>query len=441
MQVYFENYDSLIKTGKTAQEVGKIVGNAFKKYIEVNGVVTDKVKKNAILEELRTTAQTMFNLPQTSMLTLSFPHEIKQILETKVAKKYLSHRLTGPQRIEFSLLAEKEGLVSYKTVETFGKEDVNYLVIGGSADEKVDKTTLTDKQKELFSHYMNILLNNDTFLQEVEMLGLSGPLDLYIDELQRYSYHGFWRRNRNVSDSIVSVIKKSPKYKEIMEGKGDIRSEIEPFVVTTELYIQENHNKEYIELDVIGAISTAYHLRGIYAESWNDFLGKFTKSKFLMVSKKFRLEIFGKLDSYKKNGIMHTKIIIDVWNSIKHKYGPMLLSLYGDALILHPTGDIKCAEVVNELTKLIPSYISLSCFQLRCYDIVKDLHLPSITRKANSVLNAITTKKVLKDVHNKIFTRVYSYPIGKRFDVKCAEGDMRTKIHSIIYSQEKSMSK
>ncbi|AYV78451.1 MAG: hypothetical protein Edafosvirus13_16 [Edafosvirus sp.] len=405
MEVYFVNR-SLEK--KNAKEIGMMICGALKEYIKINGPIEDKVRKASILTELKKTADKLYELPDDNMLkNIFFTAEIKEILETSIPKKYKKSRLTGPQRIEFTLEAEKVGLVAYYVME----DDINKccLVIGGSCDEKVDKKVMTDKQKELFSHYMGIQFTNEKFLEEVEMLNLNDTLDFYIDEIKRYGYHGFKRRNRILTDEIVTYVKKLPKYIEIIENQLENKL-IQPkgktdkgFTIHSKLYIPENDSKEFISIDIKAAIFTAYHQYGIIKESsWIDFLKNFTTSKFLMASKKFRLEIFGKLDVKKIHNIMIPNTIIDVWNELKTNYADILLSIEGDELVLSPPN---CKKVMDELIKLkFPDHVGLTCYRINYYDISG----------------------------SKIYKKTYMYPIAKRFDLKCATKELYTALYQIL---------
>lgn len=177
----------------------------------------------------------------------------------------------------------------------------------------------------------------------------------------------------------------------------------------------EFDGKEFIEIDLKSAFfQTYYEAKIIECDTWSKFLSQFTKSKFLATSKKFRLEIFSKLDLKSGNKIhrqMTTNLLNNVLNILTTNITNIeniLISKNEDQLLFYPKNseDLKCTlDTILQLmeSKILPQhYLTVTHFRL---------------------------KHVLFQ-EKEFYQKIYSYPADKSFDIKCLDKHLYTQTYA-----------
>lgn len=185
----------------------------------------------------------------------------------------------------------------------------------------------------------------------------------------------------------------------------------QPFTVHDYLFRPENDGNKYISIDIKSAIFVAYHKNGIIPEeTWQLFLQKYTKSKFLLNSKKLRLKIFGKVNHGEMNNILVTELIIAIWDMIKEYVTESLndkinlLAIEGDEIVLvmkNQNQNEEYGRIIERLKGLIDlSYcVNITCFQLK------------FIQKHNC------------------YVKLYCYPENEPFDLKCVNFRQYVNVH------------
>ena len=297
-----------------------------------------------------------------------------------------------------TLLAEKNNLATYIDVTNYP----HALIICQSSGKKYNPEHFTDKENEIFSNYVGIHLNLVTFMKEVKAVGLNEMLEHYIYDLTRYTTEGVKRRNRLIIEEIVQYIGDQPKYKEMIESKI-IKKGVtyNPFTIHSQIYTTKNHHSKqlFASLDIKKAIFVAYQQAKIITDAtWRDFMKRFTNSEFLIGSKKLRLEIFGKLDKGKRNSILMSNLITDVWDNIRNKYADIFIAMEGDEIILAPKNDTDVEKILNDK---FPEYINVTMYRIKCVEMSD----------------------------KQFYVKEYTYPVDKTFELKCLD----KKIYTTIY--------
>jgi hypothetical protein len=382
-----------------AKTVGLEASKRFKAHVAEHGPPKDKAEKAALMEKINAEARAALNLPPVvkvvKPLNLDVEPELREILEGKAEnKKYHKKVYSGSERKAITLVAERLDLASFI-------DDDDCLVICKSANAEVDVKNLPKASRDQFGYYTGFEFSAEGFLEEVKIVGMEHMLELYVAEMRKYTGPGLKRRFRILTEGITNHITALDQYKEVL-GRDIKRNTVEdkPYAIATRIYRFDTHDEKrrYVSLDIKSAVFLAYQLNGIITEpTWEGFLRRFTSSQFLFGSKKFRLETLGRVDVKGKNMRLVSHITCGVWDTIKERYEKYLIALEGDEILLE-AGDGVLEGILQEK---LPSYISVSAFSLRIGEIDG----------------------------SKFFVKEYSYPVGKKPDLKCVEGERRMEIY------------
>lgn len=415
METYFINKDKILSNLSDIDKknpkkiIGILVSDAFKQYVKEFGTIQPN-EKEKILISLKEYASNNIISNCKGDLLLDFYDQIKK--DNINIIRYPKQQLTGEQRIEITMICERNGLSCYiETDENKDKSKNYYLVVCKSKNEDLDIANLSDNIKKMLSRYMNIYFNSETFLEEIKLLNLEDMFSWFIDDIKRYGYNGYKRLMRILPDEIVKDIQSNNKYQMLIKSKPKLKGSIDPSnTLYKKLYKPENNKKMFVSIDIKSAVFIAYRELGIITEeSWTEFMIKYTPSKFLINSKRLRLEIFGKINKNNINSIIIPNLIINVWNKIENSIlEAELLAIEGDELILELKNDESALIIIKNIMECeIPDYINITCYHLKCFTINEKIY----------------------------YTKIYKYPEGKPFDLKCAEKKEYTGIYSIIKTQ------
>jgi hypothetical protein len=398
-----------------AKAIGLKVAELFKAHVAAHGQPKDKTEKQSIMDKLMAEAKSQMTVapkekktavkafgkrnarPQSSV---SFDEgkieaDIKELLDGKaLVKKYPKDQYDSGQRFTITMMAERNNLASY--IENPDTDAC--LVLCKTANAEAGD--LTDADVKSFSHFSGIKFNFDTFLEEVKMMNVEDMWADYVDEIKKYSRAGLKRRNEILSRGIMDHVRNLARYKEVLYNEVATSSVSSPFTIANKVYSFKDHDekKRYISLDTKSGVFVAYQLNGIIeAASWEEFLRQFTSSKVILASKKFRLEIFGKLDVENRNAKLFGKVICDVWDTLKGKFGDKLIAVEGDEIVL----DAADGDLEKLLEEKLPAYIKVTSYRLKIKEIDGE----------------------------RFFIKEYDYPVGKKFDVKCLRADNKMAVY------------
>lgn len=393
--------------------VGILVGDAYKKYCAING--TNAENKTIILEELRKYCTELLMeiykpcdcKQKQSEETTNYDEQLQKIVDNNAIEyKYPKNTLSGQQRKDITMCAEKLGISAYTQFE----DGVEYLIVRHRLNES---QVISGKHIKLFSEYTSLHFDDtspETFLDDVKTMHCEELFQWFLDDISRLGLSGFERLMHIFPDEVSESIKRTDKYLRLMAKKHSLDPQIEPaFTIHDRLFQPGNDGNKYISIDIKSAIFVAYHNNGVIEEkTWNDFLKKYTKSRFLLSSKKLRLKIFGKINQGEIHNIIITDQIIAIWNMIKDhvtnslKEEMSLLAIEGDEMIFAIKQENNNLIQKLKETFTFPDYVNITSFQLK---FIKDLNC---------------------------YCKIYDYPCNKPFDLKCVNYLQYIKIYKHI---------
>ena len=297
--------------------------------------------------------------------------------------------MNGKQRIQLSMLAEKQGLCSYYLENV--KEPM--LVISKSKNEIIDPMGIENNLIEKFSNTIGYPIKKETVLQDCKLFGVEKEWQLFLDELKLYGKSGFKRREETFTEFIIDLIRLSSKYVELMKEPPILMGKVsKPFTIASMVYRKENENNKFISFDIIGSIFLAYYQLGIINKpTWSEFAGQFTSSKFLLNNKKLRVKIFGKLDpGCKTHNVIINNTILPIWDKLKHHFFGQLIAIEGDEIVITTDNYERDLQIIKDIQ--LHNYVRVLCYSLTTHMIEK----------------------------NTYFSRHFLFPENKKPDIKCA---------------------
>ena len=454
MNDYFVNSQTIIN-GLTSEKdksniikiKGLIVSDALKEYCKSNAIQPSE--KETVLNKLKIDADIFIqslglhpsnNGSQKSTDSVSNNDkymkcfdELKQLIETPTdgsnlsnqsdqsnQLKYLKDCFSSEQRKKLTIAAEIMGLVAY-TEQSDSMEE--FLIFCKSKNEPIDKTRPSRGIVSAFSQYTDIDFSDENIIHEIKQLELEETYNAFIEDIVRYGVQGFKRFYHILQEEIVEHIKSNNVYKNMVRVKHtqipvlnhspDEKSSSGPdksFTICNTLYCPENDSKQFVSLDISAAVYLAYRNQGVFNEPWKKFMERFTRSQFLINSKVLRLKIFGKLDRNNMNNILFTNEMITVWNLHGSKISESFkfLALEGDEILLKPNNAITSndfEQMVGELK--LPPHVNAQLYRVKSID------------------SKITGDETL----GQFYAKIYDYPKGKHFDVKCVHKPLFVKAY------------
>jgi hypothetical protein len=322
---------------------------------------------------------------------LDIAEEIKSVKESGIEKKYLKKGLSGDQRKDFSIEADKQGLVAYNMEDG----DTFYFIIGKSRNENHDVSTIKGYGLQLFNKITGISFKHESLESDLEAVGKTKDFQLFIELLNRYGISGLKRLYIIIEQKMISEVQKTNEYQEFIKSTPVKEAELDkPYTIARVLYNPENDEKIFISLDITAAIFVAYNKLDIIKENtWGDFISKFTSSSLIAKDKKFRSSLFGKLEKNKSHGIIINNTIIPVWNTVKEKCPEItkqIMSVEGDEIVIRSENH---EQEIKQLVALnFAPHVKICCFKLNCI-------------KVNG---------------KNVYVRNFIFPNQGTFDIKCA---------------------
>lgn len=172
--------------------------------------------------------------------------------------------------------------------------------------ENNDQKTITNNDLQIFIKYTGLPIS----VVDVDFI------DIYIDRLDKYFnsktiYELFKKEFQifdfsseffKVTNEIMDDIRKSKEYIDFINAvankkKNPFKKNIQ--IIKSDIYSSNNVGKKYLSIDIKQANFTIFKQQcpNMFPNGiWETFIGKYTKSQFIIKSKYLREYIFGKLD-------------------------------------------------------------------------------------------------------------------------------------------------
>jgi hypothetical protein len=216
---------------------------------------------------------------------------------------------------------------------------------------------------EIFDKYYNARNQHKIFDVEIRKYQYIGQFKTYISDIQ---------------STIVKYLKEHPEFCKFTQ----ITKYMEKNVKKCNLYTQNNKNKWFISVDIKSANFTVmkkfckglFDIDGIEPTTWNDFLKKFTDSKFVHGSKHIREVIFGNLGVCNRVALLCPEFINNVHKFVTSKeYSKYvkMYSSYNDELIYEVDNesanefkDNDFIKLFNDINNEYPNTFHVKMFKL-----------------------------------------------------------------------------
>lgn len=297
--------------------------------------------------------------------------EIAEILSDENARSYSKKVLDGKERILFSVLAEKNGLVSYGQVDQDGRNPC--LVISLPLDLSVDDLINDPSVYHTFSEYIGKPVLE---FSDIQLFGLSKEWEIFLNSLKRYGLAGLKRRTEIFMEYLVTHISSSPKYQEWIAKSKEMRPVLlgevsKPFTICNKIYQPLNDNAVFISIDVKASIFQAYYDLGIIPQkTWASFMEQFTNDPYLINNKKLRLKVFGKLDKNKTNSILIPNTILPFYQRLLtiDDLSSDLMVVEGDEIVFKTTARPAALKEVLEFIRVDEDYLRISQYTIKYHD-------------------------------------------------------------------------
>jgi len=291
--------------------------------------------------------------------------EITSVIQEQKTRSYDRHHMSSENRINLTLIAERNGLVVYNE----GK----LLILTPPRNLPV----VFDEQAKYYFGKLFGKTFTENFYEEMKVFRLETELSLYLEELNKYGLAGLKRRDIILEQHLIDVISCNSQYQQLIARESVTFEEPKGFSPSFSfirlVYNADNHEKFFISVDVKSSVFNAYRNLGIIEENtWEEFVAKFSPSKLFAINKGFRSRIFGKLDKHKKNAILIRKTaepIVELLNSVP-KWRDQMFVAENDEVLLRttePETDLQSMIALLNDAKILEK-LNVRCYQLIKYD-------------------------------------------------------------------------
>lgn len=169
---------------------------------------------------------------------------------------------------------------------------------------------------------------------------------------------GFMKEFNSIKDEIIADISSKDSYKELSKANPPLEYTGRYQIQKQNIYIPEFDRKTMCSIDLKKANfnSMRYYNFDLvnYAETYEDFISKYTAESYMKESKQLRQVIFGNLLPKKQQAIQ--KVIMGrIINAILDKMDVTLTTMGTDEVIIHEVGsETSFFSVLSNLTEVIP---------------------------------------------------------------------------------------
>lgn len=180
---------------------------------------------------------------------------------------------------------------------------------------------ITSKLKERFCKDCNIpirIYDEPYFMERIELYdkfyGTVEKWNIFVEELQKYSNEQqYFEEYNRVKDAAISDIKASEGYQSFNQLDMNEYPIKHTGLPSKDIFHPSNDGRVFISVDMKKANFSALHRYdpGIfgYADTWEDFIRKYTDNKHIIASKYIRQVILGNCNP--RRHITYEKILMD----------------------------------------------------------------------------------------------------------------------------------
>lgn len=207
--------------------------------------------------------------------------------------------------------------------------------------------------------------------------------NLFIESMKSYmNEQDYFEDYNRVKDEAITTIKSSQGYKDFNEldlGKFIVHDDY-AYLPGKDIYHQSNTNKSFLSIDMKQANFSVlkYYTYDIFnADTWEDFLRRFTDNEHIIQSKYIRQVILGNCNpgrhiTYEKfvmSHLMHKLYLYCLEHGVNLPF-EKIVAFHNDELI-YDIGDFTIPEVLNAMSviKSFKSEIPISCTAFSLYDL------------------------------------------------------------------------
>jgi hypothetical protein len=241
-----------------------------------------------------------------------------------------------------------------------------------------------------------------------------------------------------IRDSMIKALKETKAY-EAFTKQTDLRSKHHSNKydkIYNPLQCSKEH-KYYISIDIKKANFSClkYFNKDIVlgANTWAEFVGKFTGARYFHEAKLFRQIVFGNLDT-KKIAIIEKQIIEKIISALKKSEAKINVrgKLSDDEIIVETTPDTyaqdykSVMETIGTLERDIHDMLKVEVFRLKTINptafIAKEI-LKDPTQKFEATNITVVFKDIDKNIFAQVFKKYYNLPLHP-YDLKTFASDI-----------------
>jgi len=200
-----------------------------------------------------------------------------------------------------------------------------------------------------------------------DYLHINHGLNFLKDALSVMDEQKFFAANNKLRENVVNDIKSTHLYG-LMNDKAFYWMQ-NLTIPNRKLYIEENHNKKFISIDMTQANFNSFlYYQKYYAETYaknltifrghtlyTEYLREFTDVLYFLDSKYVRQVIFGNLNPKRQQKIQAHIMMVDVYEKIKHLFNEdQFTTASSDEIIIECNSDM--VECIHKLRGLIDTH-------------------------------------------------------------------------------------
>lgn len=273
--------------------------------------------------------------------------------------------------------------------------------------------------KKRFSKDNNLpitIFDNPYFYERLQIINnlfdCLNKFDMFCDELQGFANEqDYFEYYNKIKDSIIEFIKAKDEYNSFVNGNYSVESN----VPKRNIYIEDNDNKSFVSIDMRKANFSAmkHYSPKIFdgADTWEQFMTKFTDNQHIIHSKYIRQVILGACNSKKQIRYEHYLMSILCEHIMNVLPDISIYSLGEDEIIINvPDSGDGCGFSLSELKKAVNSCSSEigSLVRVESFELSKVIGTEGYVKYYNNDSNRIE----FKCLNSEIFHQVVKYYYG-----------------------------
>lgn len=236
--------------------------------------------------------------------------------------------------------------------------------------------------------------------------------DLYKKEYQTINFRS---EIKKLEKTIKEDIKKNESFVRLTIHRHTMPTNL----VNDKLYTYDNLGKVFISIDIKQANFSVLNYKCptlFNGLSWQEYVGKHTKSQFIAESKFFRELILGSIGFQKVSNIIQAQIIESIHSIVKPHFDFKIVSKKGDEVVYEITpellSDPTFESKINDLYALISSQQFGKMFHLQVFK------LENMEKKAFYVKKFIWNSNNIGSIHKELRYHIEFKCIPKKFIIQ-----------------------